>query len=74
MSAQVLRLGNSVAERYARLMSIRYEPADQAEAIAQHMKFAIGLTENGFALADLERMKAKMRGRLIRQLAELNRI
>ena len=74
MSAQVVQLGSSVAERYAKLMTLEYNPEDRNEAISAYMDFAERLVANGFTRSDLQHMIEGTRARLIRQLAEINRI
>ena len=74
MTAQVVPLGRSVAERYARLMTIDFRAADRAKAIADYMDFATRLAAGGFTHADLDGMKEGMRASLIRQLSEINRV
>lgn len=74
MSAQVVRLGASVAERFARLMTAGVRPECREEAMAENMHFAERLVMGGFSRDDLQNLIDRKRENLIRELAEINRL
>ena len=67
-------LPDSVAVRYAKLMTTDCHPDERAEAMEDYMDFAIRLAQSGFTRDDLEQMKQKKRARLLRSLEALDAV
>lgn len=73
-SADILSMGTSVAERFARLMALEHSPDLTEASIAEWRSAAANVTRGGMTHATIdERIKAK-RIDLRRQLVELDRI
>jgi hypothetical protein len=74
MSANVIKLTNGIAARYAKLMTLGVRADQREQAIEEYMEFANRLVEAGFSHEDLARMKEKRREGLIQELREIAKV